>query len=133
MLEMLGIGVSTVLHFIMDNIVIINIILSLIIVFFERRSPQAVWTWLLLLYFLPLLITLRTESRREYLCIHHYSVFDCRSFDVDAGCDFYGVHSGISVIRAGSLYCSGTNGHQWDLQGGFQKNPQGYYCRSLKG
>ena len=30
MLEMLGIGVSTVLHFIMDNIVIINIILSLI-------------------------------------------------------------------------------------------------------
>ena len=40
MLEMLGIGVSTVLHFIMDNIVIINIILSLIIVFFERRSPQ---------------------------------------------------------------------------------------------
>ena len=28
MLEMLGIGVSTVLHFIMDNIVIINIILS---------------------------------------------------------------------------------------------------------
>ena len=53
MLEMLGIGVSTVLHFIMDNIVIINIILSLIIVFFERRSPQAVWTWLLLLYFIP--------------------------------------------------------------------------------
>ena len=46
---------------------------------------------------------------------------------------FYGVHSGISVIRAGSLYCSGTNGHQWDLQGGFQKNPQGHYCRSLKG
>ena len=27
----------------------------------------------------------------------------------------------------------GTNGHQWDLQGGFQKNPQGHYCRSLKG
>ena len=54
MLEMLGIGVSTVLHFIMDNIVIINIILSLIIVFFERRSPQAVWTWLLLLYFIPI-------------------------------------------------------------------------------
>ena len=54
-------------------------------------------------------------------------------FDVDAGCDFHGVHSGISVIRAGSLYCSGVNGHQWDLQGGFQKNPQGHYCRSLKG
>ena len=42
MLEMLGTGISTMLHFIMDNIVIINIILSLIIVFFERRSPQAI-------------------------------------------------------------------------------------------
>lgn len=41
-------------HFIMKNIVIINILLSLIIVFFERRSPQAVWTWLLLLYFIPI-------------------------------------------------------------------------------
>ena len=38
----------------MKNIVIINILLSLIIVFFERRSPQAVWTWLLLLYFIPI-------------------------------------------------------------------------------
>lgn len=43
--------VVMVFHFIMKNIVIINILLSLIIVFFERRSPQAVWTWLLLLYF----------------------------------------------------------------------------------
>ena len=43
-----------VFHFIMKNIVIINILLSLIIVFFERRSPQAVWTWLLLLYFIPI-------------------------------------------------------------------------------
>ena len=34
--------VMMVFHFIMKNIVIINILLSLIIVFFERRSPQAV-------------------------------------------------------------------------------------------
>ena len=47
--------VVMVFHFIMKNIVIINILLSLIIVFFERRSPQAVWTWLLLLYFIPIL------------------------------------------------------------------------------
>ena len=46
--------VVMVFHFIMRNIVIINILLSLIIVFFERRSPQAVWTWLLLLYFIPI-------------------------------------------------------------------------------
>ena len=51
---MLGTGISTMRQLIMDNIVIINIILSLIIVFFERRSPQAVWTWLLLLYFIPI-------------------------------------------------------------------------------
>lgn len=37
MLEMLGTGISTMLHFIMDNIVIINIILSLIIVFFVAK------------------------------------------------------------------------------------------------
>ena len=46
--------VVMVFHFIMKNIVIINILLSLINVFFERRSPQAVWTWLLLLYFIPI-------------------------------------------------------------------------------
>ena len=41
--------------FIMDNLLIINILLSLVIVFFQRRSPQTVWTWLLLLYFIPIL------------------------------------------------------------------------------
>ena len=46
--------VMLVFNFIMKNIVIINILLSLIIVFFERGSPQAVWTWLLLLYFIPI-------------------------------------------------------------------------------
>ena len=45
----------TVYEFIMDNLVIINILLSLVIVFFQRRSPQTVWTWLLLLYFIPIL------------------------------------------------------------------------------
>ena len=44
-----------VYHFMMDNLVLINIILSLVIVFFQRRSPQTVWTWLLLLYFIPIL------------------------------------------------------------------------------
>ena len=45
----------TVYEFIMDNLVVINILLSLVIVFFQRRSPQTVWTWLLLLYFIPIL------------------------------------------------------------------------------
>ena len=37
----------SVYHFMMDNLVVINILLSLVIVFFQRRSPQTVWTWLL--------------------------------------------------------------------------------------
>jgi cardiolipin synthase len=41
-------------HFIMENLVLINMLLSLVIIFFERRNPQTVWTWLLLLYFIPI-------------------------------------------------------------------------------
>ena len=41
--------------FLMNNLVVINIILALAIIFFQRRSPQTVWTWLLLLYFIPIL------------------------------------------------------------------------------
>lgn len=37
-----------------DNIFYINIILAVFIVFFQRRDPKAVWTWLLALYFLPI-------------------------------------------------------------------------------
>lgn len=41
-------------NFVMDNLLFINIFLALIIVFFQRRSPQTVWTWLLILYFIPI-------------------------------------------------------------------------------
>ena len=50
MAETIWNGAVTVFDFIMDNLVIINVLLSLVIVFFQRRSPQTVWTWLLLLY-----------------------------------------------------------------------------------
>ena len=46
---------DNIMHFIMDNIVIINLIFALIIVFFQRRNPKTVWAWLLLLYFIPIL------------------------------------------------------------------------------
>ena len=39
---------------ILDNLVFINIILSILIIFFQRRNPTAVWTWLLVLYFIPI-------------------------------------------------------------------------------
>ena len=38
-----------------ENIFYINIILAVLIVFFQRRDPKAVWTWLLALYFLPII------------------------------------------------------------------------------
>lgn len=48
-------AVTEVLGFWMDHLLFINIVLSVMIVFFERREPRSVWTWLLLLYFIPVL------------------------------------------------------------------------------
>ncbi len=36
-----------------SNLLIINLVLSVVIVFFQRRDPKAVWSWLLALYFVP--------------------------------------------------------------------------------
>ena len=55
MAETIWNAIVTCYNFIMDNLLFINIILSLIIIYFQRRSPQTVWTWLLLLYFIPIL------------------------------------------------------------------------------
>ena len=44
-----------VFRWIMTHLVIVNVFLSIIIVFFERRDPRNVWTWLLVLYFIPIL------------------------------------------------------------------------------
>lgn len=37
-----------------DNLIIINTFFAVVIVFFERRDPQTVWAWLLLLFFIPI-------------------------------------------------------------------------------
>ncbi len=47
-------GLVEILKFWMDHLLFINILLSIMIVFFERREPRSVWTWLLLLYFVPI-------------------------------------------------------------------------------
>ena len=46
--------VMSVWGWLMDNLLYINLILSVVIVFFQRRDPKAVWTWLLALYFVPI-------------------------------------------------------------------------------
>lgn len=38
----------------MEYLLYINLILSITIVFFQRRDPKSVWTWLLILYFIPI-------------------------------------------------------------------------------
>lgn len=43
------------LEFVFSHLIFINLILSVIIIFFQRKEPQSVWTWLLLLYFIPIL------------------------------------------------------------------------------
>lgn len=42
-------------HFIMNNLLYINLILSVAIVFFQRKDPKSVWAWLLVMYFIPIL------------------------------------------------------------------------------
>lgn len=37
------------------NIIFIDMIFAIIVVFFQRKDPKAVWAWLLLLYFIPIL------------------------------------------------------------------------------
>jgi cardiolipin synthase len=40
--------------FVMDNLFYINLILSIVIVFFQRKDPKSVWAWLLVMYFIPI-------------------------------------------------------------------------------
>ncbi len=44
---------AMVWNWLMEHLLYINLALSIVIVFFQRRDPKAVWTWLLILYFIP--------------------------------------------------------------------------------
>lgn len=46
---------SELLRFIWDHAFVLNMLLAITIVFFERRDPKTIWTWLLVLYFVPVL------------------------------------------------------------------------------
>lgn len=43
----------TVIQFPFQHLLLINCILSIVIIFFQRKNPTSVWTWLLILYFIP--------------------------------------------------------------------------------
>lgn len=53
MFELVIDGIRLSFWWIMDHLLIINIIFSILIIFFQRRNPTTVWTWLLVLYFIP--------------------------------------------------------------------------------
>lgn len=42
------------IQFMLQHMVIINLLLSIVIVFFQRREPRSVWAWLLVLYSVPI-------------------------------------------------------------------------------
>ena len=44
---------SIIWNLLIDHLWIVNLLLAIIIVFFQRRDPKAVWTWLLVLFFIP--------------------------------------------------------------------------------
>ncbi len=46
-------GMGSGWKWLIQNIVIINLLLSILIVFFQRRDPRSVWTWLFALNFIP--------------------------------------------------------------------------------
>ena len=46
--------ISMVFQFAWEHLFVLNILLVIAIVFFERRDPRTIWTWLLVLYFLLL-------------------------------------------------------------------------------
>lgn len=48
-----GVVASTAWSWLLDNLVFLNLILTIGIIFFQRRDPKSVWTWLLAIYFIP--------------------------------------------------------------------------------
>lgn len=44
-----------VMELLWEHLFGINILLAVMIIFFERRDPKTIWSWLLLLYFIPVL------------------------------------------------------------------------------
>ena len=44
---------EAVWEWLMTHLIVINLLFSIIIIFFQRRDPRSVWTWLFALNFIP--------------------------------------------------------------------------------
>ena len=47
--------IKVVFSFIWDNLIYINMIFAILVVFFQRKEPKSAWAWLLILYFMPII------------------------------------------------------------------------------
>ncbi len=69
-MEQLMTLLGEILGYMTRNILFVNCLFAIVVVFFERRSPKSVWAWLLLLYFLPIVgfvcyLFLGTDMRKR--------------------------------------------------------------------
>lgn len=55
MFEFIWQTIAMLFGWFMEHLWFWNALLSIVIVFFQRRDPKTVWTWLLVLYFIPIL------------------------------------------------------------------------------
>lgn len=53
-MELIWNGILTTWEWLMEHLLYINLLLSVVIIFFQRRDPKTVWTWLLALNFIPM-------------------------------------------------------------------------------
>lgn len=47
--------IKAVFSFIWDNLIYINMLFAILVVFFQRKEPKSAWAWLLILYFIPII------------------------------------------------------------------------------
>lgn len=71
-MEAIGENIQLIVQFIGNHLVFINLILAVIIIFFQRKDPKSVWAWLLILYFIPVLgfvfyLLIGTDTHKEKL------------------------------------------------------------------
>ena len=55
MTGMIGSWIIGIYRWMLEHLFVINIVFSVLIIFFQRRNPTTVWAWLLLLNFIPVL------------------------------------------------------------------------------
>ncbi|WP_058486993.1 cardiolipin synthase [Defluviitalea phaphyphila] len=48
-------SIQDILLWALNHILFINILLAILLVFFERRNPSSTWAWLMILFFVPIL------------------------------------------------------------------------------